>query len=177
MPTASDIITTVGGSTSNSYISLADAQTLFFDLRLDAGAWLDASEEDKVRALIMAAKRLNRENWLGERVTTTQKLAWPRYGVAKIDSGGIGGYAGYGYTYPDQYESTEIPQEVKDAQCELALAYLDGFSDNAGGDSISEFRADDVTVKLKNEQPSGDAPDSVMLLIGALLRGNELVRG
>lgn len=169
----------IGGSTANSYVDM-DAAESYLDSRLNADAWTGANSDDKTRALLMAAKRLDTENWLGERVTITQRLAWPRIGVAKVDGVGIGygGFYGYswGWGYGEQYLTTEIPQPVKDAQCELALAYLEGF-DESGDDAIDSFSADGVSVKHRQSRPDGGLPPKVTQLISGLIAGNRLVRG
>lgn len=170
---------TIGGASANSYMTETAAES-YLDARLNSGAWTGATADDKRRALLMAASRLDRENWLGERVTITQRLAWPRMYVAKVDGVGsfYGGFYGYswGWGYGEQYLTTEIPQPIKDAQCELALAYLEGF-DDAGDDAIDSFSADGVSVKQRNTKPSGGLPGKVQQLISGLIAGNRLIRG
>src|SRR5262245_44913249 len=171
--------TTIGGANANSYLNVADV-TAFFDARLNSAAWTTAVADDKTRALLMAANRLQVENWLGNRVTSTQRLAWPRIGVQKVDPVGTGygfGYHyGYGYQSTEIYKSDEIPQPVKDAQCELALAYLEGF-DDGGEDAMDSFSAEGVSIKFRASRPDGGLPPRVQQLIGALIGGNRLVRG
>jgi hypothetical protein len=168
---------TIGGASANSYIEIEDADN-YHDSRLSASAWFDASPDDRKRGLLMSAQRLDRENWLGGRVARTQRLAWPRIGVTKVDSVGAC-YAGFGWGwggFGEQYSSTEIPQPVKDAQCELALAYLQGFDDGAE-EAIDSFSEDGVSVKLRQSKPHGGLPPRVMQLIGGLIAGNQLIRG
>jgi DnaT-like ssDNA binding protein len=171
---------TVGGASANSYVTAEEAET-FLDSRLNADAWTGVGVDDKTRALLMAAQRLDRENWLGNRVTTTQRLAWPRVDVAKVDPVGVG-FGGWGFGthsyawWSEVYKSDEIPQSVKDAQCELALAYLEGF-DESGDDAIDSFSADGVSVKHRQSRPDGGLPPKVLQLIGGLIAGNRLVRG
>lgn len=169
----------IGDPAANSYVALDEAEN-FLDARLSADAWTKANADDKKRALLMAAARLDRENWLGNRATATQRLAWPRVDVQKVDSVGIGygGFYGYswGWGYGDVYRSDEIPQPIKDAQCELALAYLEGF-DESGDDAIDSFSEDGVSVKLRNTKPDGGLPPKVLQLISGLIGGNRLVRG
>jgi hypothetical protein len=170
--------TTTGGAIANSYVTVEEAEN-FLDARLNAGAWTNAKPDDKKRALLMAANRLDRENWLGNRVTSVQRLAWPRTGAAKVDSVGIGyGFAGHswGWGYGETYSTDEIPQPVKDAQCELALAYLEGF-DESGDDAIDSFSQDGVSVKFRASRPDGGLPPKVAQLIGGLIAGTRLVRG
>jgi|SRR5882672_7750349 len=170
---------TIGGASANSYVAMEDAES-FLDARLNSASWSSAVADDKTRALLMAAKRLDAENWLGNRVTTTQRLTWPRIGVTKVDPVGIGlWYGSYGYDwgwgYGEQYLTTEIPQLVKDAQCELALAYLEGFDDGQE-DAMDSFSADGVSVKLRQSRPNGGLPPRVLQLISGLIAGNRLVR-
>lgn len=177
MPTT--IVKTIGAANANSYVDTTDGDA-YFDDRLDAAKWTGASTSDKQRALLMAAKHLQFENWLGDRVTVTQALAWPRIGVAKVDgiSGGYGmGYYGWGYGYPfDVYLTTEIPQPVKDAQCELALDFLAGVPPSGVLPSVDSFSLDGLNVKLTDPQ-TVTQPSRAQRLIAALVVGNRLVRG
>jgi len=189
MPSA--IVTTVGAANANSYVDLKEASA-YFDDRRNMEAWDTATSDDRTRALFDAAKRLNRENWHGDRAKSDQRLAWPRAGVIKPDGAGIGsadfipgagaslyprtGYGFYWGGYGEQYSSTEIPQEVKDAQCELALAYLEGF-DESGEDALESFSEDGVSMKFRASKPDGGLPPKVMQLISGLIAGNRLIRG
>lgn len=176
---ASSLITTIGGATSNSYVTLQEFVD-YADLRLNVDGFREANADDRVRALVMAAKRLNRENWLGTPVSTTQALSWPRYEVRKPDYvrtyGAITTGAFYQY-FNDFYPTDEIPVIIKEAQFELALAYLNGFdADSERG--IDEFQADNVTIKFSPRSAQSDVlPTSVTRLIAPVVRGNRLVRG
>lgn len=167
--------TTIGGASSNSYVSVAEADS-YFDARLNTEAWT-ATSDNKTRALLMAAQRLESENWIGSRVTTTQRLAWPRLYVQKVDGSGYGW--GYGYAYRcqfgDVYLSTEIPQRVKDAQCELALSFLDGF-DESGDEAMDSFTADGVSIKFSSQKPSSAMPFVAGQILSGLIAGNRLIR-
>lgn len=106
---APTLVATVGGSTSNSYITQADAQT-YLDGRLDVAEWTSAATADKDRALIMATYRLEQEEFPGTKVSTAQALKWPRYGTYDDDG--------------DGYDNDEIPTPIEHACCELAVALL-----------------------------------------------------
>jgi len=99
----------VGGENSNSYVTLAEAETYFAD-RLRVDAWSGASSADKEKALLTACRHLERHRfWDGGGPAFTdprQRLTFPR----KRDTDEVGNYV--------------IPQPVKDAQCEEALALL-----------------------------------------------------
>src|SRR5215471_133380 len=117
--------TTIGGAAANSYVTLQNAED-YFDAQLGSEKWTDANSDDKTRALLMGAKRLQRETWLGGKVASTQRLAWPRLNVKKIDGIHPDFTWGYGYAgfCDEYYANNEIPQQVKDAQCEFALIFL-----------------------------------------------------
>jgi len=108
MPTAIDA--TVGGANSNSYLTLADANTYFGD-RLYTTKWDDADDDTKTKALLQATKRLETEEYYGtkEDTTTPQKLSFPRVDIGELDGIDLDG---------------TIPQQLKDAQCETALFML-----------------------------------------------------
>jgi hypothetical protein len=83
-----------------SYVNLAEANE-YFSNRLHADAWAEASDADKEKALAMAAKAIDRQPLRGRKSDREQTLAFPRY--------------------PD----TEVPEAVKEACCEEALALLE----------------------------------------------------
>lgn len=186
-----DLTTTIGGSTSNSYVSLDDFES-YCDERLNVDVYYAADDDDRVRALLMATRRLDRENWRGAKADSSQALAWPRYDVPKRDGSLVGGdsipgagvllgpRAGYGAyiggSWGEMWETTDIPQPIKDAQCELAIAYLEGF-ETQEGQSISEFQADGVRVKYSASSSRADSlPPAVMQLISGLVQGPRLMR-
>lgn len=186
----SSLVATVGSASANTYASLAEAATYFGD-RLNSDSWGIASADNRTRALLMAAKRLERENWIGGRVTSTQALAWPRAGAEKADSvPGIAGddipgagivswYRGNYGTYNagvDYYDTDEVPQAIKDAQCELAMAYLTGYTDDDETD-IDDFSADGISVTIGKSRKSNALPATVRRLIGPFIRGTVLRRG
>lgn len=175
MPISPTIDSTIGGASANSYQPVSDSDA-YFDTRLNAGAWSDASADDKARAKIMAARRLERENWNGERASLTQSLAFPRIGLPKPDrpaGGGLGEFYGSG----ECYRADEIPDLIKQAENELALALLDGFDDDS--DTIEEFaESGGMRVKFRNNRLEGELPGNVLRLISPLISaGTQLVRG
>jgi hypothetical protein len=129
MPT---IVSTAGGSTSNSFASKDEADA-YCDAQLNADAWNDEDDDDqKARALIAATRELSSKSWIGQRVTSTQSLSWPRAWAQNPDT-----------PWPAAniyYDSTIIPQRVKDATCELALQFLKaGTTDIAGLDANAQI--------------------------------------
>jgi hypothetical protein len=106
MPT---LIATVQGTTSNSYITVADADT-YFDERIGSSAWTGEDADDKARALIQATRRIDQEKYQGTKVTEGQALKWPRFWATDDDG--------------EEFAEDAIPVIVRQATCELALQYL-----------------------------------------------------
>jgi hypothetical protein len=104
---------TAGGATANSYVTLAEANA-YMEAHADAETWEDA--DVPAALLIEAARDLQTARWRGLRATATQMLAWPRADCPDPD-------AAWGTAFP-VYDTDVIPQRVKDAQCEIALAYV-----------------------------------------------------
>ncbi len=162
------IDTTIGGASSNSYAT-EEEFAAFAGTDLDGAAvYAAADDEDRKRALVMAARRLDQERWRGARVTTTQKLAHPRSFLPKVDGANlIGSYSGAALR--DYYLTTEIAPPVKDACCALALAYLGGFREEETN-SVESFASDGVSIRFRQTGGGGrELPLPVAQLIGGLI--------
>lgn len=98
---------------TNTYITLEDAE-LYFETRLNAELWENATDDDKSKALIMATKKINKMNFIGVKKVITQTLEFPRlYEQKNTDN------------FPYNYLSiADYPEEIEDAVCEEALAIL-----------------------------------------------------
>ena len=103
---------TPGGPGANAYCDQAFATGYFAELLSAVSApWTAASPSDKDGALITATRRLEQEEYRGWRATNAQALKWPRNAVQNPDSGQV-------------YDPTVVPDGVKRATCELALALI-----------------------------------------------------
>lgn len=120
------LVATIGGSTSDSYVTLAEAAA-YFAARFGSDAWDDAVEADQEKALKQATRHLGRFRFVGTRSSPSQALAFPR-----------------AYPYNDDPErqsaALAIPQTIKDAQCEEALSLLEAVAD-PGGDATARRAA------------------------------------
>lgn len=142
---------TIGGESSNSYcdIDFADA---FFGNRLNSDAWTDSTADDKKRALIQATDELDRYDWVGEPVTSTQALEWPRSNV--YDKNGV--------------LIEDIPSFLKKATCELAYDIIakpltDGLEGIEGFDiGPLKLEFSEAAAQSSNSELS----DSILRLIG-----------
>ena len=137
------IVATAGGASSNSYMTLAqaDAYVDAMVLGTDAAKWGSATDDQKNRALATATQRLDRERFLGAKATDTQALEWPRTGVRK-PSTYINTYAtGFPFRIADDFfTDTEIPSQIKHAQIELAV-YLHSNKDGISLGGLEDFKS------------------------------------
>jgi hypothetical protein len=91
-----------GSTLDNAYIDVNGAQS-YFDTKLHTEAWDDASDVDKLKALIEATRAIDRLNYVGSRTDPAQLLEFPRNG------------------------DVNLPEGVQIACCEIALKLLDDF--------------------------------------------------
>jgi hypothetical protein len=144
---------TVGGVSANSYASLAEAAT-YFTGHAHMEAWDDATDDERNRALVTAARLLDTHvEWAGWPVTETQARAWPRSGLL--------------YTSGYVVSSAVIPTPLKYAQFELAQYLLttdpSAASDTAG---IKRVKAGAIEVEFDGSVTGFEAiPDHVWALI------------
>jgi len=104
----------------SAYVTVADAAT-YFATRLYVSDWQKASPSDKTAALAMAQREIDALPLIGFRATTTQTDAFPRMYSISRDT--------FACTSPCTFNistviDTVVPQAVKDATCEEALALL-----------------------------------------------------
>lgn len=100
---------TVSGTSSNSYIDVAGADS-YFATRLKTDEWDELGTTDKEAALIQSTRRLEQERYNARKTVETQALQFPRDPIEDKD----------GFIRP----SDEIPVEVQYAQLEYALFLL-----------------------------------------------------
>ena len=133
---------TAGGASANSYLTLADAQAIVDGVGEDADvtAWASATTDQTNRALYTATQRLDRERFIGARATNTQALQWPRTGVRRPDTYVNTYSVGFPFRISEDYFSeTEIPDQIKRAQIELAV-YLHNNTDGISLSGLNDFK-------------------------------------
>tara|TARA_R100000231_G_scaffold33212_2_gene29104 strand:+ start:2325 stop:2885 length:561 start_codon:yes stop_codon:yes gene_type:complete len=150
---------TAGGANANSYITLAEADT-FVEAMIsssDVSNWTTGNDDTRNRALTAAAERLDRERFLGARATDTQARQWPRTGVRKPDTY-VNTYAtGFPFRISEDYfTDTEIPDQVKRAQIELAV-YLKNNVDGISLGGLEDFKS----VKIGNIEVTPDKSGAI----------------
>jgi hypothetical protein len=177
------LITTVGGSTSDSYAS-ADEFDTFLKRRRNGDDVLNMSPDKKAQGLLEAMTFLAPLHWPGSVVSATQALAHPRYGLPKPNSESLDYYSESSQSnLPIYYESTEIAPPVKNAQCELAYLILsEQFNtDESESAAIQSFSADGVSVNYatgaRTRSKSGQLPPSVGRILAGLVMGTQFRLG
>jgi hypothetical protein len=168
------LVSTVGGSTSNSYVSLADAESYFED-RINStanGNWENTSagvartDAEKSAALVTATRRIDEEQFRGYKVTTTQALKFPRYDITDDD----GNY----------YATEAIPEPVKQATYLTALELLrTDFLQEDYMDGVSYIQAGAVQMKRFTQTSPGKLPAEARRLLRNLMvnaGGGRIVR-
>jgi hypothetical protein len=108
---------TISGTSSDSYATLAEADTLLADRQWFSATWTAFSDATKEKWLREAVRSLDRISyWRGDISEDTQRLTFPR------DIGDS--------TY---YPSDEMHRNIKEAQCELVVL-LQAKQDSTTGD-------------------------------------------
>jgi hypothetical protein len=134
---------TAGGANANSYITLAQADAYVEAMinSTDVSKWSTGTDDNRNRSLAAAAQRLDRERFIGARATDTQALQWPRTGVRKPDTY-VNTYAtGFPFRISEDYfTDTEIPDQIKRAQIELAV-YLHNNTDGISLSGLNDYKS------------------------------------
>lgn len=180
------LVETPGAANANTYATQAEADA-YFAARLPlVPPWDEA--DDPTAALAMAARVLDsfvqalkvyvpasttggskayyitRRAWTGAPATTTQKMAWPRINMYDRNNNLIA--------------SDVIPQDLKDAQCELAgqLLITDSTLDNAVRvQGITSVKAGSVAVTFKSLIEQHVLPDAVWMLMPSSWLTDEII--
>lgn len=146
--TAITIDATVGGASSNSFLTLADANTLIH-ARPFHSDWDDITDDDvKNASLVWATRTLSRYRWKGNIVDTDQALPFPRSGL---------------YDHDDrQYADDEIPEWLEFACSELAfIIATEDRTVDSGTEGYSEIKVASIAVKIDKYDRPAEVPDIV----------------
>jgi len=157
---------TVGGSSANSFVTLAE-MTTYMEGRLNSSTFDDATTDNQNRALAEATRYLSALDWCGYRVTDTQALSWPRQWAYDPDS-----------PNQDYFDTDVIPVRIKRGTMELAFQFLKaGTSDVAALDAAAGIKRKRIDV-IETEYDTARRPiglssyPSVLREIGVLLENS-----
>lgn len=93
----------------NTYVDMDDAKD-YLAGSTNSAPWDTAAATMKTKALATAARALERCTWSGTKTDPAQALSWPRTGV--VDK------------YGNAVSTSVVPQDIINAEIELALAIL-----------------------------------------------------
>ena len=152
----STLVATAKSSSANSFCTLAEADQYQDDRPAVSTTWADASENDKIRALLWATQLMESLfDWAAYATSTTQSLGWPRTGLLeRIDVA---------------LDSDTVPQEIKNAQAEYARQLLvtnRAQDSEVESESIKSIKAGSIALEFNaGEAYNKVVPDAVYLLI------------
>lgn len=114
------LVATAGAANANSYATVAEADT-YHEGHLYATSWINATDDTKAAALVMATRLLDYHMaWDGWKTNLeTQKLAWPRQGLVTPEG--------------ENVDDDSIPVFLKEATSEFARWLIDSDRTSEGG--------------------------------------------
>ena len=141
---AATIDATLSGTSANSYVTLAEANS-YFETVPDSSTWTNKTDVQKNRALIAATREIDNLVFYGDRCDNGQALKFPRNNHEVDDV---------------ELACTAVPNNIKYAQYELARALAndtDAITGNTGTAGVpSEVKIGDLEVKYnKSSQSTG----------------------
>lgn len=125
----------LGADDANSLLTV-EAADAYFELGLGGTAWAALEPETKEQALVSATREFETLCWQGDKVTTTQALAFPR-------------------RWPGVSDGVTIPSKVAAALCEHALALAT--ADPSGSERM-QMRAEGVLSWSQGNRAESLAP-------------------
>lgn len=111
---------------ANSFVSAADADAYFTDA-IHAADWTAANSTTKDQALVTATRILDRQQWKGTKVSTSQPLTWPRDGVTDREGNAVA--------------NNDIPIQIREATYELGLALIQDLAVQTKPNTFNDIRS------------------------------------
>lgn len=132
--------TTIGGTTADSYVTVAEADTYHANYGNTDWAAIATTALKEV-ALRKAAQYIDIKTFQGVKVTSTQSLEWPRYNVVVDDY---------------DISSLTIPSAIKTAQMEAALiASSESLTPNLSNGAVIEETVGKITKRYSDYSKDG----------------------
>jgi hypothetical protein len=154
---------TPGDPAANSYCTRAEAD-FYHQTHLYNDVWLASEDWKKDAALVMATRLLDEQvDWQGAVTTYIQKLRWPRWGVASLDTGGWG-LGGYAY-WAAFFDPHSIPDFLKNATAEMARYLLTEDRTKERSIGMLSVKADTVQVNFDKHDIRPIIPPSVRSIV------------
>lgn len=147
---------TVGGDSSNTYVTDIEAKT-YFEGRISAEGYTGANSTDQEKLLRTSTIFLDsRISWVGYKKdrTTPQTLEWPRVDSLDTDSA------------VDILDGA-IPQDLKNAECELAL-YLANNGEPSESSDLDSIKVGSLVIDFNEFKQSHLIPSEVWAMVSHL---------
>lgn len=146
-----------GLANAESYCSVAAAGTRHTAFGNTAWTGTDAAKEAALRQATLYMTQMYRNRWAGQRVTSTQALDWPRYGVV-VDH------------YP--IDADELPADITAACADLALRALTAtlFADQTR--AIKREKVGPLETEYSEYSPQATRYSAVDALLAPYLEGS-----
>ena len=168
------ITATPGAANANSYLTLTEANELVDAMinSTDVSKWKTGNDDDRNRALAAATQRLDRERFLSAKATETQALQWPRTGVRRPDTYVSTYTSGFPFRVTaDYFGDTEIPDQIKRAQIELAV-YLKNNPDGISLSGLEDYKNVSIgSINVTPNQFGAVGTDRIPPIVHSYLRG------
>lgn len=138
-----------GLSNSNSYVSVAEAETYLIQNIHVYPSWEALETSTKQAILAWSTRYLDqRARWNGVKTEEDSALRWPRTGVFNAD----------GISIP----SDEIPKQLKDATIEMARYLLEGDrAADRGQDGLKEVQVDVIRLVFNENYRLPEVPNEI----------------
>ena len=146
---AATIDATLKGESSNSYVTLAEADA-YFETVPSSTTWDDKTDDQKNRAIISATRWIDTLNFYGDRCSNGQALSWPRnnYHVDRVE-----------------LTCSTIPADIKYASYELARALAndtDAVTGNTGTEGLyEEVELGELKVKYNTDSQATGSVNNI----------------
>lgn len=131
---------TISSVAYSAYAFASDAvqsATDYFGGKLDADAWTNATTANKQKALISAARYMDRHVlWAGTKTVSSQALEFPRNGLTDADGNALA--------------NNTIPDDIVEGEFELAIAMLQDSalqSAQSSGSNLRKVQAGSASVE------------------------------
>ena len=147
---AATINANISGTTSNSYVTLAEANS-YFETVPDSSTWTNKTDDQKNRALIAATREIDNLVFYGDRCDNGQALKFPRNNYEVDDV---------------ELTCSTIPNNIKYAQYELARALAndtDAITGTTGKDgNFEEVKLGDLQVKYNTASQGTGSVNNIL---------------
>jgi len=153
---------TIGGNNYDVYANVATADIyLAADIQYSA-IWSAASTDTKSSALVSATRKLDCQEWLGEKTVPAQPLEFPRTGISGVDD-------------------SVVPEEIIEASIILAAMSVQNSSalnKSSTENLIKKVKAGSAETEFfRSTQKATLFPTNVQCLVDDLLSGGTSVVG